>query len=165
MVSPGQGLVDPYWFVCSIEGGELFERVIDDDFVLTEKACAIFVRQICEGLDYIHSQSIVHLDMKASQASLNVHRTDCNRCRTLPLSQRTYYASPERAIESNLLTLDWQEGSVQPTSYKSCLEHPNLQHRKWSTLRMLDTQRTCESISCNEISAINFLSIPGGQWA
>ncbi|KAI2796533.1 hypothetical protein BLOT_015740 [Blomia tropicalis] len=47
-----------------IEGGELFERVIDDDFVLTEKACTIFVRQICEGLDYIHSQSIIHLDMK-----------------------------------------------------------------------------------------------------
>ncbi|KAI7690877.1 Myosin light chain kinase [Sarcoptes scabiei] len=47
-----------------IEGGELFERVIDDDFVLTEKACAIFVRQICEGLDYIHSKSIIHLDMK-----------------------------------------------------------------------------------------------------
>lgn len=48
----------------SIEGGELFERVIDDDFVLTEKACSIFVRQICEGLDYIHSKSIIHLDMK-----------------------------------------------------------------------------------------------------
>lgn len=54
----------------SIEGGELFERVIDDDFVLTEKACAIFVRQICEGLDYIHSKSIIHLDMKVSFTTL-----------------------------------------------------------------------------------------------
>ncbi|KAH7954436.1 hypothetical protein HPB49_018379 [Dermacentor silvarum] len=52
-------------FGCSrIEGGELFERVIDDDFVLTEKACAIFVRQICEGVDYMHSKNILHLDMK-----------------------------------------------------------------------------------------------------
>ena len=51
-------------YIYRIEGGELFERVIDDDFVLTEKACAIFVRQICEGLQYIHGQSIVHLDMK-----------------------------------------------------------------------------------------------------
>ncbi|XP_076373591.1 myosin light chain kinase, smooth muscle-like isoform X2 [Tachypleus tridentatus] len=47
-----------------IEGGELFERVIDDDFVLTEKACSIFMRQICEGVEYMHSQNILHLDMK-----------------------------------------------------------------------------------------------------
>ncbi|XP_015910171.1 myosin light chain kinase, smooth muscle [Parasteatoda tepidariorum] len=47
-----------------IEGGELFERVISDDFVLTEKACSIFVRQICEGVEYMHSKNILHLDMK-----------------------------------------------------------------------------------------------------
>lgn len=49
-----------------IEGGELFERVIDDDFILTEKACTIFMRQICEGIDFIHKQRILHLDMKVS---------------------------------------------------------------------------------------------------
>ncbi|KAJ8921523.1 hypothetical protein NQ315_003141 [Exocentrus adspersus] len=47
-----------------IEGGELFERVIDDDFILTEKSCTIFMRQICEGVDFIHKQRILHLDMK-----------------------------------------------------------------------------------------------------
>ncbi|KAK7071841.1 hypothetical protein SK128_028394, partial [Halocaridina rubra] len=47
-----------------VDGGELFERVIDDDFVLTEKACTIFVRQICEGVEFIHSKNILHLDMK-----------------------------------------------------------------------------------------------------
>ncbi|KAI5732776.1 hypothetical protein M8J76_004016 [Diaphorina citri] len=47
-----------------IEGGELFERVIDDDFVLTEKAVAIFMRQICEGVEFIHSKNVLHLDMK-----------------------------------------------------------------------------------------------------
>lgn len=50
----------------SIEGGELFERVIDDDFVLTERACAIFMRQICEGIQFIHLQHVLHLDMKVS---------------------------------------------------------------------------------------------------
>lgn len=47
-----------------IEGGELFERVICDDFILTERACSIFMRQICEGVEYMHSQNILHLDMK-----------------------------------------------------------------------------------------------------
>ncbi|KAL5242224.1 hypothetical protein ACI65C_009634 [Semiaphis heraclei] len=47
-----------------IEGGELFERVIGDDFVLTEKAVTIFMRQICEGVQFIHSKNILHLDLK-----------------------------------------------------------------------------------------------------
>lgn len=47
-----------------VEGGELFERIVDDDFDLTEKKAAIFMRQICEGVEYMHSQNIVHLDMK-----------------------------------------------------------------------------------------------------
>lgn len=45
-------------------GGELFDRVIEDEFILTERACAVFVRQICEGIEYIHSKNILHLDMK-----------------------------------------------------------------------------------------------------
>ncbi|XP_077299039.1 spaghetti-squash activator isoform X2 [Arctopsyche grandis] len=47
-----------------ITGGELFERVIDDDFVLTEKSCTVFMRQICEGIEFVHQQNILHLDMK-----------------------------------------------------------------------------------------------------
>jgi serine/threonine protein kinase len=47
-----------------VGGGELFDRVIEDDFVLSERACAVFIRQICEALEYIHSKNIIHLDMK-----------------------------------------------------------------------------------------------------
>lgn len=47
-----------------IEGGELFERVICDDFILTERSVVCFMRQICEGVEYMHSQNIVHLDLK-----------------------------------------------------------------------------------------------------
>lgn len=47
-----------------IQGGELFERVIEEDYQLTEKACTVFIRQICEGVDFLHSRDILHLDLK-----------------------------------------------------------------------------------------------------
>ncbi|RUS89977.1 hypothetical protein EGW08_002244 [Elysia chlorotica] len=47
-----------------VNGGELFERVINDDFILTEKACVMFTRQICDGIAFMHTQNILHLDMK-----------------------------------------------------------------------------------------------------
>ncbi|CAF4568757.1 unnamed protein product [Rotaria sp. Silwood1] len=47
-----------------ISGGELFERVIDDDFILTERLCELYMMQICEGVSFMHSCNIVHLDMK-----------------------------------------------------------------------------------------------------
>ncbi|XP_058116826.1 probable serine/threonine-protein kinase pXi [Anopheles ziemanni] len=47
-----------------VEGGELFDRVLDDKFILTERACSIFMRQICDAVAYIHGNNIIHLDMK-----------------------------------------------------------------------------------------------------
>ncbi|XP_059494728.1 myosin light chain kinase, smooth muscle-like isoform X5 [Stegostoma tigrinum] len=47
-----------------ISGGELFERIVDEDFELTEPTCVLYVRQILAGLQFMHQQSIVHLDLK-----------------------------------------------------------------------------------------------------
>lgn len=54
-----------------VQGGELFDRVIDDDFVLTEKACSVFVRQVCQAVEFIHRNNILHLDLKPGK-SLNM---------------------------------------------------------------------------------------------
>ncbi|XP_023226281.1 myosin light chain kinase, smooth muscle-like [Centruroides sculpturatus] len=48
-------------YIC---GGELFERIIADDFVLTEDDCILFMHQICEGVSYMHQNSVIHLDLK-----------------------------------------------------------------------------------------------------
>ncbi|XP_064634593.1 myosin light chain kinase, smooth muscle-like isoform X2 [Lineus longissimus] len=47
-----------------ISGGELFERVVDDDFFLTERACMMFVKQIIDGVAHMHSVNVLHLDLK-----------------------------------------------------------------------------------------------------
>lgn len=47
-----------------IGGGELFEKVVADDFTLTERDCMLFMRQICSAIGYMHSKDIVHLDLK-----------------------------------------------------------------------------------------------------
>ncbi|KAI5105743.1 myosin light chain kinase, smooth muscle isoform X2 [Silurus meridionalis] len=47
-----------------IAGGELFERIVDDNFEHTEPNSMQYMRQILEGVLYLHRQNIVHLDLK-----------------------------------------------------------------------------------------------------
>lgn len=48
----------------SIEGGELFERIVDEDYQLTEVDTMVFVRQICDGILFMHKMQVLHLDLK-----------------------------------------------------------------------------------------------------
>lgn len=48
----------------SIEGGELFERIVDEDYQLTEVDTMVFVRQICDGILFMHKMRVLHLDLK-----------------------------------------------------------------------------------------------------
>uniref|UniRef100_A0A3Q2PDU6 Myosin, light chain kinase 5 n=1 Tax=Fundulus heteroclitus TaxID=8078 RepID=A0A3Q2PDU6_FUNHE len=47
-----------------IAGGELFERIVDDNFEHTELASVRYMQQILEGMAFMHQQNIVHLDLK-----------------------------------------------------------------------------------------------------
>ena len=51
-------------WILRINGGELFERVIDDHFILTERLCELYIMQICDGVNFMHKSNILHLDMK-----------------------------------------------------------------------------------------------------
>ncbi|XP_048870922.1 myosin light chain kinase, smooth muscle-like isoform X1 [Brienomyrus brachyistius] len=47
-----------------IAGGELFQRIVDDSFEHTESTCMQYMQQILEGVQHMHQQNIVHLDLK-----------------------------------------------------------------------------------------------------
>ena len=42
----------------------MFDRIADDNYKMTESEVIKYMRQVCEGLRYMHELSICHLDIK-----------------------------------------------------------------------------------------------------
>lgn len=53
-------------FFFSVGGGELFDRIIDENYTLMELDAVMFIRQICDGLQYMHKMYVLHLDLKVT---------------------------------------------------------------------------------------------------
>ncbi|XP_061588364.1 myosin light chain kinase 3 isoform X2 [Cololabis saira] len=47
-----------------VGGGELFDRIIDENYTLMELDAVVFIRQICDGVQHMHKMSVLHLDLK-----------------------------------------------------------------------------------------------------
>uniref|UniRef100_A0A8C1IUQ4 Myosin light chain kinase, smooth muscle n=1 Tax=Cyprinus carpio TaxID=7962 RepID=A0A8C1IUQ4_CYPCA len=63
-VNAFEGKTDIVMVLDMISGGELFERIIDEDFELTEREVIKYMLQIVDGVNFIHKKGIVHLDLK-----------------------------------------------------------------------------------------------------
>lgn len=52
-----------------VEGGSLY-RVVRKFGVFSEKLCAIYVKQVLQGLQYLHEQGVIHRDIKGANLLL-----------------------------------------------------------------------------------------------
>jgi len=58
-----------------VTGGELFDRIVEKGSY-TEKDASHLIRQILEAVDYMHSQGVVHRDLKVNSFYLySQHQT------------------------------------------------------------------------------------------
>ena len=48
----------------SLDGGELFDRLLQFNFDPTELDVVVYMKQICEAVAYLHKNQILHLDLK-----------------------------------------------------------------------------------------------------
>lgn len=48
----------------SVSGGELFDRIVDENYAITEAEVRDYVRQILLAIQHMHRRQIVHLDLK-----------------------------------------------------------------------------------------------------
>jgi len=47
-----------------LSGGELFDRIADDNYKMTEAEVIKYIRQVVAALKHMHENNIVHLDIK-----------------------------------------------------------------------------------------------------
>ncbi|XP_034478596.1 myosin light chain kinase, smooth muscle-like isoform X2 [Drosophila innubila] len=102
-----------------ITGGELFERVVADDFTLTELDCILFLRQVCEGVAYMHGQSVVHLDLKPENIMCHTRTSHQIKIIDFGLAQRLDTKSPVRVLFGTPEFIPPEIISYEPIDFKS----------------------------------------------
>lgn len=136
-----------------ISGGELFERIIDEDFELSEREVIKYMLQIVDGVGFIHKQGIVHLDLKpenimcVNKIGSKIKLIDFGLARRLgdlsPL--RDFRRAPSQPRSRFLTPSDPSLCLPQktPGPSKFCSERPSLWHPRSSTTKPSVTPPTC----------------------
>lgn len=93
--------------------------MVADDFTLTERDCILFVRQVCEGVAYMHSQSIVHLDLKPENIMCKTRTCHQIKIIDFGLAQRLNTGSPVRVLFGTPEFISPEIISYEPIGFQS----------------------------------------------
>ena len=57
--------------ICSsLSGGELFEQITSEGYVMSEAEVINYMRQICEGVKHMHERNIIHLGKHSQKCTV-----------------------------------------------------------------------------------------------
>ncbi|CAG2114682.1 unnamed protein product, partial [Medioppia subpectinata] len=70
-----------------MSGGELFERITDEGYKMSESEAQHYVRQICEGVKHMHEKNIIHLDLKPE--NIMCQKKDSNKIKIIDFGLAT----------------------------------------------------------------------------
>ena len=54
-----------HFYLLRLTGGELFEEISKQEFILEKDACH-YMRQVLDAVGHLHERNIVHLDLKVT---------------------------------------------------------------------------------------------------
>ena len=128
-------------FLC---GGDLCERVSSSNFILNESKCKRFVRQICSGLEYVHKNNIVHLDLKP----FSIIFTDPDEISDLKISDFNFAKHLELGMD----------GDPEPLKLKSMSGTV-----EFMSPEMVECSYATFSTDCWGVGIIAYMLITGGK--
>lgn len=67
------------FLIARVTGGELFDRIVEKGSY-TEKDASYLIKQILEAVDYMHSQGVVHRDLKVVYCPVCAHSPQLTLC-------------------------------------------------------------------------------------
>lgn len=90
----------------SVSGGELFEKILEGDMLMSEEEVRDHMRQILLGVQHMHKHNIVHLDLKV----FNI--TDLFQY-SIPAGEHSTHVRQDPRIEDHRLRLSQKTRPVQ----------------------------------------------------
>ncbi|KAL3986026.1 Immunoglobulin I-set domain family protein [Acanthocheilonema viteae] len=73
-----------------ISGSDLHDKIIDDKALMSEDEARSFIRQILQGVQYMHNKDIVHLDLKPENIMLTSNASNDIKIIDFGLAQKLY---------------------------------------------------------------------------